>query len=190
VAHSAQITSSLGAIAAKLDGAGMQWAVFAGAAARAYGTERAVTDVDILVPHSEGERLVELLPQAELVASRPGLTHLALPGVDLLAGMAAVDLDAPMAARITRHEIGGVQVPVIPREDNILLKAVWGRGAEQGKHDWEDVEAMIASAPSLDWEYLRWRAATLENQELVPGIMERLEGLWRRLHSEEEEQGE
>ena len=65
-----------------------------------------------------------------------------------------------MAARVTRHEIGGIQVPVIPREDNILLKAMWGRGAEEGKHDWEDVEAMMTSVPSLDWEYLRWRAGT------------------------------
>ena len=146
------ITASLGEIAAKLDGVGVQWALFAGAAASVYGAERDVTDVDILVPHSEGEGLVALLPEAELVSSRPGLTHLALPGVDLLAGMGAVDLDAPMAARIARHELGGIQVPVIPREDNILLKATWGRGAEQGKHDWEDVEAMMASAASLDWE--------------------------------------
>ena len=188
--HKSPDTMCLREIAAKLDGAGMQWAVFAGAAASVYGAERPVTDVDILVPHSEGERLMELLPEAESVFSKPGLTHLALPGVDLLAGMGTVDLDPPMAARMTRHVIGGIQVPVIPREDNILLKATWGRGAEQGKHDWEDVEAMMAAARSLDWEYLRWRAATLDKPELVQGIMRQLEALWRRLHGVEEEQGE
>ena len=177
-------------IAAKLDGAGMPWALFAGAAASVYGAKRAVTDLDILVPHGAAQRLVELFPEAELAYPEPGLTHLTLPQVDLLAGLGAVDLDAPMAARSTRHEIRGVQVPVIPREDNILLKAMWGRGAEQGKHDWEDVEAMMATAQSLDWEYLRWRAGALGRPDLVPGIMERLEGLWRQLHGEEEEQGE
>ncbi len=179
---------SLEEIAAKLDGAGIQWALFAGAAASVYGAERAITDADILVPHDEAQRLVDLFPEAELAYSEPGLAHFALPGADLLAGLGAVDLDAPMAARITRHEIGGVRVPVIPREDNILLKATWGRGPEQGKHDWEDVEAMMAAAPSLDWQYLRWRATTLDEPELLPGIMERLEGLWGQLHGKEEGQ--
>ena len=179
--------ASLGKLAEKLDQAGIPWALFAGAASSVYGAGRAVTDLDILVPHDQAERLRELLPGVERVYSEPGLTHLALPGVDLLAGMGAVDLDAPMATRITRHEIGGVRVPVIPREDNILLKAMWGRGAEQGKHDWEDVEAMMASAPSLDWDYLRWRAGTLDQRERVEGLLARLEGLWRRLHSEERE---
>jgi hypothetical protein len=155
-----------------------------------YGAERVVTDVDILVPHREAQRLMELFPEAELAYSKPGLTNLALPGIDLVAGLGAVDLDAAMAARTTRHELGGIQVPLIPREDNILLKAMWDRGTDQGKHDWEDVAAMMAAAPSLDWEYLRWRATTLDRPELVPGIMERLEGLWRQLHGEEEEQGE
>jgi hypothetical protein len=182
-----QSLAGLGEIAAKLDGAGIQWALFAGAAASVYGAERAITDVDILVPHGEAQRLLELLPEAELAYSEPGLTHLALPGVDLLAGMGAVDLDAPMGARLTRHDIGEILVPVIPREDNILLKAVWGRGADQGKHDWEDVEAMMAEAPSLDWQYLRWRATTLDEPELLPEIMERLAALWRQLHGKEEE---
>ena len=145
-----EIIGSLSTLGEQLDGAGIPWALFAGAAANVYGAERAVTDLDILVPHDQAERLRQLLPGAEQVYSEPGITHLALPGVDLLAGLGAVDLDAPMAARISRHEIGGVRVPVIPREDNVLLKAIWGRGAEQGKHDWEDVEAMMSTAPSLD----------------------------------------
>ena len=185
--HNREITASLDEIAAKLDGAGIQWALFAGAAASVYGAGRVITDVDILVPHGEAHRLVDLFPEAELVYSEPGLTHFALPRVDLLAGLGAVDLDAPMAARIARHELSGVQVPVISREDNIVLKATWGRGPEQGKHDWEDVEAMMAAAPSLDWQYLRWRATTLDEPELLPGIMERLEGLWEQLHGKEEE---
>ena len=177
----------LGEIAAKLDGAGMPWVVFAGAAASVYGADRVVTDVDILVPARDGDRLMALFPDAELVFSQPGLLHLEMPGVDLLVGLGTVNLDSRMATRVTRHELGGILVPVIPPEDNILLKATWGRGAEQGKHDWVDVEAMMATVPSLDWEYLRWRAGTLDQPELVQGIMERLEGLARRQQGEEEE---
>ena len=179
--------AGLGEIAARLDGAGMQWVVFAGAAASVYGAERPLTDVDILVPAAEGDRLMALFPGAELVSRQPGLLHLALPGVDLLAGLGTVDLDPRMATRVTRHEVGGIQVPVIPPEDNILLKATWGRGAEEGKHEWEDVEAMMTTLPSLDWEYLRWRAGTLDQPELVQETMERLERLWQQRQDDEEE---
>jgi hypothetical protein len=88
-----------------------------------------------------------------------------MAGFDILAGLSQstsdlsyeIDLDDEMAARRTRHEIAGVTVPVIPPEDNILLKAVWRRGPQQGKHDWEDVQAMLAHLSALDWDYLRWR---------------------------------
>jgi hypothetical protein len=65
-----------------------------------------------------------------------------------------------MVARRTHHQIAGVTVPVIPPEDNILLKAIWRRGPEQGKHDWADVQAMLAHVSALDWDYLHWRLDT------------------------------
>ena len=101
-----------------------------------------------------------------------------LPDVDILAGLTVMDLDAEMTARLTRHEIAGVSVPVIPPEDNILFKAILGRGPEVGKHDWEDVEAMMAYLPSLDWEYLRWRAELCLPKERAGRILERLEALF------------
>lgn len=179
----------LGEVAATLDGAGMSWAVFAGAAASVYGADRPLTDVDILVPAGEGERLKALFPDAKVV-SHHDILSLALPGVDLLAGLGTVELDAEMAARVTRHEIGGIRVPVIPAEDNILLKAMWGRGAEVGKHDWEDVEAMMAFVPSLDWAYLRWRAGTLNSPQKVQEVLARLEQIWQKRHETEEGTGE
>ena len=173
-------------VAASLDGAGVLWAIFAGTAASVYGAGRPVTDLDILVPAGEGERLKALFPGAK-VTREQDLLHVALPGVDLLAGLGAIDLDGEMASRVTRHKMGGIQVPVIPREDNILLKAMMGRGAEEGKHDWEDVAAMMASAPSLDWAYLRWRASKLNETAKVMVILQKLESLWRQLRGEIEE---
>ncbi|MFN2217570.1 MAG: hypothetical protein ACK2UA_03110 [Anaerolineae bacterium] len=174
-------------VAAKLDGAGMPWAVFAGAAAGVYGADRPLTDVDILVPAENGERLTELFPDAGVLFQQPGLLHLAFHGIDLLAGLGTADLDSEMAARLTRHELGGIRVPVIPPEDNILLKAMWGRGAEQGKHDWEDVEAMMAFVPSLDWAYLRRRAGMLDEVEKAQIVLGRLEQIWLQRQNTEEE---
>ena len=44
-------------IARRLDRAGIVWAVFAGAAAAAYGVTRPLTDVDILIPLANGDRV-------------------------------------------------------------------------------------------------------------------------------------
>jgi hypothetical protein len=82
-----------------------------------------------------------------------------------------------MAARLQRHPIAGVAVPVVPPEDNIMLKAFADRGPEVGKHDWEDVQAMMAHLPALDWEYLRWRADTCGSGSRVRQALARLEAL-------------
>jgi len=181
-------TLSLEEVARRLDHAGIVWAVFAGAAAAVYGVTRPLTDVDILIPAVEGERVAALFPEAQVHRGEDGAVRgLRLPGFDLVAGLVmrdtdaiyTVDLDAQMAARLTRHEIVGVTVPVISPEDNILLKAIWGRGPEEGKHDWEDVEAMIAHLPVLDWEYLRWRASTCGPRQSMQQALNRLEALRR-----------
>lgn len=170
-------------VARRLDGAGIAWAVFAGAAASAYGSPRPLTDVDILVPAAEGERLAALFPEAEVRRRQDGCVEMvAWPGFDILAGLDTLDLDEQMAARLTRREIAGARVPVIPAEDNILLKGLWGRGPEVGKHDWEDVQDMLAHGPELDWEYLHWRASTCGSPERVGLALERIETLWRQQH--------
>lgn len=154
-------------VARRLNRAGVVWAVFAGAAAGVYGATRPLTDVDILVSAAEGERLADLFPEARVKRGPDGSVQIVqLPGFDLVAGLATgyadatfvMDIDRRMAARLRRHEIAGVTVPVIPPEDNILIKAIWRRGPAVGKHDWEDVQEMMAHLPTIDWTYLRWRA--------------------------------
>jgi hypothetical protein len=132
---------SLEKVVRRLENARITWAVFAGAAATAYGVTRPVTDVDILVPVAEGTRAATLFPEAEVKRGDSGSVEwIKLPGFDILPGLTSLDLDAEMAARLRSHEISGVIIPVIPPEDNILIKALLGRGPEVGKHDWEDVK--------------------------------------------------
>jgi hypothetical protein len=106
-----------------------------------------------------------------------------MPDFDILAGLSLhaadlsyeIDLDDEMAARRTYREIAAVTVPVMPPEDNILLKAIWRRGPEQGKHDWQDVQAMLAHLPALDWGYLRWRLDTCCSGPCLAQVLELLE---------------
>lgn len=163
--------------------------MISGAAAHAYGSHRPLTDVDILVPRAEGDRVAALFPEARHICH--GETQVVeLPGVDIVAGLHEVDLDEEMMARLRRQELAGVVVPVIPPEDNILVKALRGRGPEEGKHDWEDVAAMMAHLPALDWAYLRWRAGRCGPQDHVELVLARLEGMWgERVRVGEEDPG-
>jgi hypothetical protein len=156
---------ALAEVARQLDGAAIPWAVFAGAAAILYGATHPLSDVDILVPATDVDQVLALFPEAQVFPQAGGAPKILLPGYDLVPGLDLLDLDAPMVARLEHHLLQGVLVPVIPPEDNILLKAMWGRGAADGKHDWEDVEAMMAHRPKLDWDYLCWRADTFPDTD-------------------------
>ena len=147
-------------VARRLDEAKITWCVFAGAAASVYGSHRLLTDVDILIPSTEGDQLAALFPEAHVERQGDGSVRgIKLPDIDIIAGLDVIDLDKAMAERLDWYEVAGVIAPVIPPEDNILLKAIWGRGPEVGKHDWEDVEAMLGNVSTLiDWDYLYWRA--------------------------------
>ena len=115
-------------VAERLNAEGVPWALFAGAAAAAYGSSRPTTDYDILVPTAEVDRVAGLFPEADVRCCEDEHVGVFLPGFDIIGGLALMDLDAPMLARLTYHDVSGTVVPVIPAEDNILLKAIWGRG--------------------------------------------------------------
>jgi hypothetical protein len=48
-----------------------------------------------------------------------------------------------------------------------FLESLKGRqcGPEEGKHDWEGVQAMMARLPALDWEYWPWRASACDPRQ-------------------------
>jgi hypothetical protein len=60
--NSSMARPTLAGVACRLNRAEIPWAVFAGAASAIYGADRAVTDIDILVPAADGERVAALFP--------------------------------------------------------------------------------------------------------------------------------
>ena len=110
-----------------------------------------------------------------------------LPDFDLIAGLSngyKLDVDNEMLLRSRRAEINAMRVPVISPEDNILIKASWGRGPEVGKHDWQDVEAMLGYNRKLDWDYLCGRASAGLDPDRVDVVLSQLEQLWRKIYEE------
>jgi len=144
--------TKLSVVKARLDEAGVRWAVFAGAAAHCYGSIIEVTDIDILVADDDLEK------------AKAALKGVSLEGFDFGAGgtiptpqgVCSFFLDEEATKRIQRKQFLGVDVPVISVEDNILFKAILQRGAEEGKHDVEHIRDMIEHE-RIDLEYLRKR---------------------------------
>jgi len=137
------------AVKEKLNKAGVPWAIFAGAAAYCYGSRREITDIDILVKREDLEK------------AKVTLQDIDAKGFDIIA-TPRFFLDEEMIRRTNWKKILEVTIPVTPVEDNIVFKAILQRGADQGKHDIEDIEFMIKNE-HLDLEYLwkrmrRWRA--------------------------------
>ena len=172
------IAGNLGVVQRLLDGQKLPWAVCAGAAAHLYGNRRPIQDVDLLVSVGKLSTVVGLLQQAQkavqfdgqrilwrgikvfddLTVRRPGANHPYM-------------LDAAMLARLRRIPLLGSTVAVLSPEDVLLHKLLLARGAEQGKHDLDDV-AGIMRRQQLDAAYLVERIGLMK----APSLRERLEG--------------
>lgn len=86
--------------------------------------------------------------------------------LEIMACMDIKTTDGTFAMRCTRSVLNlgtsrrynGWSIPFAPPEDTILLKAILARGADQGKHDIEDIAA-IRDGCYLDQDYLMRRIA-------------------------------
>lgn len=179
---------TLNIVAHKLNGAGIKWAIFAGSAAIVYGAKRPMKDIDIFIPVADGERTAALFPESQVCRCRNGIVEaIKLPDFDLIAGLSngyKLDFDKDMLLRLRSAEINGVIVPVISPEDNILIKAIWGRGPEVGKQDWDDVKAMLYFNRKMDWDYLCRRATAGLEPNRVDEILSKLEQLWISIYED------
>lgn len=175
-------------VAYRLNGAGIKWAVFAGSAAIVYGAKRPMTDIDIFISVADGACAADLFPEGRVCRCEKGnIEAIKLPDFDLIAGLSngyKLDFDDEMLIRLRSAEVNGVNVPVISPEDNILIKAIWGRGPEVGKHDWDDVKAMLYFNRKMDWDYLCRRATAGLEPNRVEEVLSKLEQLWRSIYSE------
>jgi len=134
----------------RLSEAEIPWLIFAGAAAYAYGCPRPLTDLDIIVRETDYNRTRQLLKDIE------DLDILARLDIPTDQGTCHYHVDDEMIGRTQHRPLLGLTVPVIPVEDNIILKAILQLGEDQGKHDIQDIECMIENQ-TIDLDYLKRR---------------------------------
>lgn len=165
-----------------LDGAGIQWAVAAGAAVYLYVGNRPPTDLDLLVMPKDLPDVGRLLG----AAPKRGQSHwgevskVEVDPVEVVGSLIVrmdgrsyrYELDGEMIDRLRFTPFEGVEVPVLAPEDVIALKAVLQRGPEQGKHDLEDIAA-LAAGTHIDREYLLHRLRLMGAEERARPALER-----------------
>lgn len=171
------IAGNLGVVQRLLDADGMAWGVFAGAAAHLYGNRRPIQDVDLLVPRGQLSAVVQMLQRSGKAVQFDG-QRILWRGIKLFDDLSfrragqhhPLLLDEPMQTRLRRMSLLGAPVNVVAPEDVIAHKLLLDRGANEGKHDRDDVAGMIRRQ-SLDLEYLRERGRRLNAEDLLRDML-------------------
>jgi predicted nucleotidyltransferase len=83
-------------------------------------------------------------------------------------------MDKQMMEHIKRKTLLDVEIPVIPVEDNIILKCILQRGEKEHKHDIADVRSMLVNE-RIDFGYLACRIRFYRAEIRVYPILRELE---------------
>ncbi len=144
---------------------GQPWALFGGGAVAAFHPARVIRDIDFITFDS-------VLPSAAAILGT-GLVRddyhqsiIRYANVDIYGrlkirtaqGLFIFGIDEEMSRRIQVGRVAALQLslPILSREDNIVLKAILKRGAQHDKQDLNDIRILHEVGP-LDLDYLEWR---------------------------------
>lgn len=148
-------------VTAVLDATDRPWAFLGGLASAVHGRPRWTYDLDVFVQPPDARPVLDALADAGFSVDEkdPMWLFKAMDRgvlVDVLfRATAGIYLDDEMIARCRRHDFRGVEVPVLPPEDLIVIKAT--AFAEHTARHWWDALGILARA-DLDWDYLLRRA--------------------------------
>jgi len=79
-------------------------------------------------------------------------------------------MDDELSNRIRKIKINNLEIPVLSPEDVIASKALTQRGKEEGKHDIDDVKAILKNE-KIDWKYLEERAKRMGGYDRIFGLL-------------------
>lgn len=178
-----QKNTPLSYVLLKLKEANIRYGLYAGAHVAVLTGNRTPTDVDFLVHDEDLPKLRSLFPFAK-TSDEGNSVFLYIGKNDLVEFMGAADiakeghiypfrLTDKAAGRLTTYTIDNLDIKLVDPVDSILLKSILQRGADVGKHDSEDIEAVIKTV-SIDTNYLRERLNEAQAVERVAPLFQRL----------------
>jgi len=151
----------LGETIGTIEHEGAPYVLMGGIGSATHGRPRWTHDIDVFIRPEDAKRTLDALAARgfEVEETYPDWLFKAFKSdvmVDLIfKSSRGILLDDEMIRRAERIEFKGVEVPVIPPEDLIVIKAVVHD--EHMPRHWHDALAVLAVC-SLDWDYLVRRA--------------------------------
>jgi len=152
------LAEALADVAEALEREEIPYVVIGGVASLLYGRPRVSDDLDILVAKNDAERTLDALASVGFDTERTNDQWI-YKGfrdgvqVDVIFWLKGdFYLDDEMLARARRIDVGGRDIPVVPPEDLIVVKAIIHD--EQTPRHWGDALALVANCDDLDWDYL------------------------------------
>ncbi len=150
----------------KLNANNIRYGLYAGVHVAILTDNRIPTDIDLLVYDDDIAKLKTLFPNAKVKDDGKGV-FLYIDDDELIEFMSSADvvqedkifpfrLTDAAVDRIITYEVGEDKIKLVDPVDSILLKSILQRGADQGKHDLEDIEAVVETI-DIDTSYLRRR---------------------------------
>ncbi len=177
--------SSLKEVLAVLSENKIKYGIFAGAHVYLLTSNRESTDVDILVADEDFKKLVGFLKghikKREEKDVRGDFFY--LDDGDELEFVSRLDFTdkgelypirlTPLAWENThKFFVNGVEVVLLNPVDTVLEKAILPRGKEVGKHDLEDIAALVGVV-DIDKKYLKKRVIEMRAEKRVMNIIQK-----------------
>lgn len=152
-----------------LDDAGVAFGVLGGVASAGYGRPRWTKDIDVFCRPEDADRALDALGEHgfEIERTNPAWIYKAFrEGVQvdiIFKAKGGIYFDDRMFDRLQPVSLVGVEVPAIPPEDLVVIKAIVHD--EESPRHWHDALGVLATA-TLDWDYLLDRARLGPNRVL------------------------
>lgn len=169
----------------KLESGGIRYGLYAGAYVALITDNRVPTDFDFLVADEDFEKLKTLFPNSQLNGDEKKSGGVFLyPSEDRkieFMSKATVDIEGSHYKfkltdlawqNVSEMKINGINTKLCNPVDTILLKAMLQRGADKGKHDLEDIEALLKFV-TIDKNYLSQRLVECGSDERLLGVLRR-----------------
>ncbi len=182
---------ALETISSKLKEIGVDYGVTGGLAAKAYGSDREVHDIDIFFVKRDSDRIVEAFKEQlkrgpakeEKKYGSVWNIYFKIEGVTVeFISNAIFDINGrtysfhpsfQLFKRVKDREIDSTKIKVLSPEDIVILKSITQRGQEDGKHDIDDILSICKNTP-LDVGYLKRRAFNCNAQDRVVPFLKSL----------------
>jgi hypothetical protein len=147
---------------ALMDRSGLPWALIGGVASAAYGRPRWTQDIDVFCRPQHASEILSALADGGMATeeTNPKWIFKAFHDdvqIDIIFKTAGMYFDDEMERRVRHRTFREVDVPVAPREDLVVIKAMMHD--EDTPRHWYDALGILANTgDEIDWEYLLFRA--------------------------------